>query len=178
MVAGLVATADDELGERLGFITNSTGGVLGPQDSYLLVRVIKTLGLRMEQINRNVEGIVKMLQDHSSVQQVFHPSIEGHLNHDIHQSQASGHTGVIAFEVKDTEAAKQVIHATKYFTLAESLGAVESLISVPALMTHASIPADVRAKEGITDGLIRLSIGIEDTDDLVNDLNHALDTLN
>ncbi|MEJ7209235.1 bifunctional cystathionine gamma-lyase/homocysteine desulfhydrase [Staphylococcus capitis] len=178
VVAGLVATADDELGERLGFISNSTGGVLGPQDSYLLVRGIKTLGLRMEQINRNVEGIVKMLQDHSSVQQVFHPSIEGHLNHDIHQSQASGHTGVIAFEVKDTEAAKQVIHATKYFTLAESLGAVESLISVPALMTHASIPADVRAKEGITDGLIRLSIGIEDTDDLVNDLSHALDTLN
>ena len=128
----------------------------------------------MEQINRNVEGIVKMLQDHSS--QVFHPSIEGHLNHDIHQSQASGHTGVIAFEVKDTEA-KQVIHATKYFTLAESLGAVESLISVPALMTHASIPADVRAKEGIMI-LIRLSIGIEDTDDLVNDLSHALDTLN
>lgn len=178
VVAGLVATADDELGERLGFISNSTGGVLGPQDSYLLVRGIKTLGLRMEQINRNVEGIVKMLQDHSSVQQVFHPSIEGHLNHDIHQSQASGHTGVIAFEVKDTEAAKQVIHATKYFTLAESLGAVESLISVPALMKHASIPADVRAKEGITDGLIRLSIGIEDTDDLVNDLSHALDTLN
>ena len=99
------------------------------------------------------------------------------MNHDIHQSQASGHTGVIAFEVKDTEAAKQVIHATQYFTLAESLGAVESLISVPALMTHASIPADVRAKEGITDGLIRLSIGIEDTEDLVNDLEAALDTL-
>lgn len=177
VVAGLVATGDDELGERLGFISNSTGGVLGPQDSYLLIRGIKTLGLRMEQINRNVDGIVKMLQNHSTVQQVFHPSIESHLNHDIHQSQASGHTGVVAFEVKDTEAAKQVIRATQYFTLAESLGAVESLISVPALMTHASIPADVRAKEGITDGLIRLSIGIEDTEDLVEDLNQALDTL-
>ncbi|MDU4602333.1 MAG: aminotransferase class I/II-fold pyridoxal phosphate-dependent enzyme, partial [Staphylococcus warneri] len=178
VVAGLVVTADDELGERIGFISNSTGGVLGPQDSYLLVRGIKTLGLRMEQINRNVEAVIDMLQSHDSVQKVFHPSIKSHLNYDIHATQADGHTGVIAFEVKDTEAAKQVIHATQYFTLAESLGAVESLISVPALMTHASIPADVRAKEGITDGLIRLSIGIEDTDDLVNDLKQALDTLN
>ena len=178
VVAGLVVTADDELGERIGFISNSTGGVLGPQDSYLLVRGIKTLGLRMEQINRNVEAVIDMLQSHDSVQKVFHPSIKSHLNYDIHAVQADGHTGVIAFEVKDTEAAKQVIHATQYFTLAESLGAVESLISVPALMTHASIPADVRAKEGITDGLIRLSIGIEDTDDLVNDLKQALDTLN
>lgn len=139
VVAGLVATADDELGERLAFISNSTGGVLGPQDSYLLVRGIKTLGLRMEQINRNVEAIVEMLQNHPSVQQVFHPSIKDHLNHDIHVAQASGHTGVVAFEVKDTEAAKQLIRETNYFTLAESLGAVESLISVPALMTHASI---------------------------------------
>ena len=178
VVAGLVVTADDELGERIGFISNSTGGVLGPQDSYLLVRGIKTLGLRMEQINRNVEAVIDMLQSHDSVQKVFHPSTKSHLNYDIHAAQADGHTGVIAFEVKDTEAAKQVIHATQYFTLAESLGAVESLISVPALMTHASIPADVRAKEGITDGLIRLSIGIEDTDDLVNDLKQALDTLN
>lgn len=178
VVAGLVATSNDELGERLAFISNSTGGVLGPQDSYLLIRGIKTLGLRMEQINRNVEGIVKMLQEHPSVQQVFHPSIESHLNHDIHIAQASGHTGVVAFEVKDTEAAKQLIRETHYFTLAESLGAVESLISVPALMTHASIPTDVRAKEGITDGLVRLSIGIEDTEDLVQDLKQAIDTLN
>ena len=140
--------------------------MLGPQDSYLLVRGIKTLGLRMEQINRNVEGIVKMLQEHPSVQQVFHPSIESHLNHDIHIAQASGHTGVVAFEVKDTEAAKQLIRETQYFTLAESLGAVESLISVPALMTHASIPADVRAKEGITDGLVRLSVGLENVEDI------------
>lgn len=178
VVAGLVVTADDELGERIGFISNSTGGVLGPQDSYLLVRGIKTLGLRMEQINRNVEAVIDMLQSHDSVQKVFHPSVKSHLNYDIHAAQAGGHTGVIAFEVKDTEAAKKVIHATQYFTLAESLGAVESLISVPALMTHASIPSDVRAKEGITDGLIRLSIGIEDTDDLVNDLKQALNTLN
>ena len=177
VVAGLVVTANDELGERIGFISNSTGGVLGPQDSYLLVRGVKTLGLRMEQINRNVTSIIEMLQQHPAVQQVFHPSIKTHLNHDVHLVQASGHTGVVAFEVKDTELAKRVIRETQYFTLAESLGAVESLISVPALMTHASIPPDIRAKEGITDGLIRLSIGIEDTEDLVNDLRQALDTI-
>ncbi|MCH8643969.1 bifunctional cystathionine gamma-lyase/homocysteine desulfhydrase [Staphylococcus lugdunensis] len=177
VVAGLVITANDELGERIGFISNSTGGVLGPQDSYLLVRGVKTLGLRMEQINRNVTSIIEMLQQHPAVQQVFHPSIKTHLNHDVHLAQASGHTGVVAFEVKDTELAKRVIREAQYFTLAESLGAVESLISVPALMTHASIPADIRAKEGITDGLIRLSIGIEDTEDLVNDLRQALDTI-
>ncbi|MCH8652816.1 bifunctional cystathionine gamma-lyase/homocysteine desulfhydrase [Staphylococcus lugdunensis] len=177
VVAGLVVTANDELGERIGFISNSTGGVLGPQDSYLLVRGVKTLGLRMEQINRNVTSIIEMLQQHPAVQQVFHPSIKTHLNHDVHLAQASGYTGVVAFEVKDTELAKRVIREAQYFTLAESLGAVESLISVPALMTHASIPADIRAKEGITDGLIRLSIGIEDTEDLVNDLRQALDTI-
>lgn len=177
VVAGLVATSDDTLAERLAFISNSTGGILGPQDSYLLVRGIKTLGLRMEQINRSVIEIIKILQAHPAVQQVFHPSIESHLNHDVHMAQADGHTGVIAFEVKDTESAKQLIRATSYYTLAESLGAVESLISVPALMTHASIPADIRAKEGITDGLVRISVGIEDTEDLVEDLKQALDTL-
>ncbi|UMT81029.1 aminotransferase class V-fold PLP-dependent enzyme [Staphylococcus roterodami] len=177
VVAGLVATSDDTLAERLAFISNSTGGILGPQDSYLLVRGIKTLGLRMEQINRSVIEIIKMLQAHPAVQQVFHPSIESHLNHDVHMAQADGHTGVIAFEVKDTESAKQLIRATSYYTLAESLGAVESLISVPALMTHASIPADIRAKEGFTDGLVRISVGIEDTEDLVEDLKQALDTL-
>ncbi|MEQ6029255.1 trans-sulfuration enzyme family protein [Staphylococcus saccharolyticus] len=177
VVAGLVATANVDLGAQFAFISNSTGGVLGPQDSYLLIRGIKTLGLRMEQINRNVEGIVQMLQKQPKVQQVFHPSIKEHMNHTIHQNQAIGHTGVGSFEVKDTEAAKQVIHATKYFTLAESLGAVESLISIPVLTTHASIQSGVRAKEGITDGLIRLSIGIEDTEDLVNDLEQALNTL-
>lgn len=178
LVAGLVATSNDELAERIAFISNSTGGILGPQDSYLLIRGLKTLGLRMEQINRNVEKLVEMLQQHSAVQQVFHPSIESHLNHDVHMAQAEGHTGVIAFEVKDTESAKQVIRHTQYYTLAESLGAVESLISVPALMTHASIPADIRAKEGITDGLIRISVGIEDPEDLVSDLKQALDSLN
>ncbi|WP_426704232.1 bifunctional cystathionine gamma-lyase/homocysteine desulfhydrase [Staphylococcus shinii] len=178
VVSGLVATNDETLAERIGFIQNSTGGVLGPQDSYLLIRGIKTLGIRMEQVQRNTLEIIAMLQEHNAVRQVFHPSIATHLNHDIHQRQTEGHTGVVAFEVADIESAKQVIKASKYFTLAESLGAVESLISVPALMTHASIPKDIREKEGIADGLIRLSVGIEGTEDLVEDLKAALNTLN
>lgn len=178
VVSGLVATSDNNLAERIGFIQNSTGGVLGPQDSYLLIRGIKTLGLRMEQIQRNALAIIEMLQQHQAVEQVFHPSIETHLNHDIHQAQAEGHTGVIAFEVSNIASAKAVIRELQYFTLAESLGAVESLVSVPALMTHTSIPKDVREKEGIADGLIRLSVGIEDTEDLVEDLKQSLDKLN
>lgn len=177
VVAGLVATSDAELAERLGFIQNSTGGVLGPQDSYLLIRGIKTLGLRMEQVQRNTLVIIDMLQQHSAVKQVFHPSISDHLNHDIHEAQSEGHTGVVAFEVADIESAKKVISESHYFTLAESLGAVESLISVPALMTHASIPKDIREKEGIADGLVRLSVGIEDTKDLVEDLEQSLNAL-
>ncbi|MDW4040277.1 bifunctional cystathionine gamma-lyase/homocysteine desulfhydrase [Staphylococcus saprophyticus] len=177
VVAGLVATSDAELAECLGFIQNSTGGVLGPQDSYLLIRGIKTLGLRMEQVQRNTLAIVDMLQQHSAVKQVFHPSISDHLNHDIHEAQSEGHTGVVAFEVADIESAKKVISESHYFTLAESLGAVESLISVPALMTHASIPKDIREKEGIADGLVRLSVGIEDTKDLVEDLEQSLNAL-
>ncbi|MDW4093807.1 bifunctional cystathionine gamma-lyase/homocysteine desulfhydrase [Staphylococcus saprophyticus] len=177
VVAGLVATSDAELAERLGFIQNSTGGVLGPQDSYLLIRGIKTLGLRMEQVQHNTLAIIDMLQQHSAVKQVFHPSISDHLNHDIHEAQSEGHTGVVAFEVADIESAKKVISESHYFTLAESLGAVESLISVPALMTHASIPKDIREKEGIADGLVRLSVGIEDTKDLVEDLEQSLNAL-
>lgn len=177
VVAGLVATSDAELAERLGFIQNSTGGVLGPQDSYLLIRGIKTLGLRMEQVQRNTLAIIDMLQQHSAVKQVFHPSISDHLNHDIHEAQSEGHTGVVAFEVADIESAKKVISESHYFTLAESLGAVESLISVPALMTHASIPKDIREKEGIADGLVRLSVGVEDTKDLVEDLEQSLNAL-
>ena len=177
VVAGLVATKRDDLAERIGFIQNSTGGVLGPQDSYLLIRGIKTLGLRMDQIQRNTLAIIEMLQNHVAVNNVFHPSIASHLNHEIHENQSSGHTGVVAFEVADIDKAKEVIKQSQYFTLAESLGAVESLISVPALMTHASIPKDVREKEGIADGLIRLSVGIEDTEDLVQDLQQALEVV-
>lgn len=177
VVAGLVAVKDETLAERIAFVQNSTGGVLGPQDSYLLIRGMKTLALRMEQIERNALAVVEMLNQHDKVMKVYHPSQATHLNYDVHQAQADGTTGIISFEVADVEKAKFLVRQTKYFTLAESLGAVESLISVPSLMTHASIPADIRAKEGIADGLVRLSLGIEDTDDLVEDLKQALDQL-
>ncbi|KIX90904.1 cystathionine gamma-synthase [Staphylococcus microti] len=177
VVAGLVAVKDDELAERIGFIQNSTGGILGPQDSYLVVRGMKTLGLRLDQIEKNTLAMVSMLQEHPNVLKVYHPSQKDHLNHDVHQAQTEGSPGIVSFEVADVEQAKALVTKTRYFTLAESLGAVESLISVPSLMTHASIPADVRAKEGIADGLVRLSLGIEDTEDLVADLQQALDTL-
>lgn len=174
VVAGLVVVNDTTLAERIGFIQNSTGGVLGPQDSYLLVRGMKTLGLRLEQIERNALAIVEMLKQHDNVAKIYHPSLENHLNGDVHQKQADGMPGIVSFEVKDVETAKKLVTQTQLFTLAESLGAVESLISVPSLMTHASIPAEVRAKEGIADGLVRLSLGIEDTSDLVEDLKQAL----
>ncbi|UEX90002.1 bifunctional cystathionine gamma-lyase/homocysteine desulfhydrase [Staphylococcus ratti] len=174
VVAGLVVVQDEKLAERVGFIQNATGGILGPQDSYLLVRGIKTLGLRLDQIERNTLAIVEMLKQHKAVVKVYHPSLEDHLNADVHRRQSEGMPGVVSFEVQDAETAKKLVTQTQYFTLAESLGAVESLISVPSLMTHASIPADVRAKEGIADGLVRLSLGIEDTEDLVNDLENAL----
>ncbi|WP_323703192.1 bifunctional cystathionine gamma-lyase/homocysteine desulfhydrase [Mammaliicoccus sp. Dog046] len=177
VVSGLVVTSTEELGERIGFIQNSTGGVLGPQDSYLLIRGIKTLGLRVEQINKNVKSIVDLLNEHSNVVKTIHPLNESHVNRDIHFEQSSGYPGIISFEVADVEKAKAVIKHTKLFTLAESLGAVESLISVPSLMTHASIPAEIRHKEGIADGMIRLSIGIEDGEDLVADLNNALNQI-
>ncbi|MCJ0915860.1 aminotransferase class I/II-fold pyridoxal phosphate-dependent enzyme [Mammaliicoccus sciuri] len=177
VVSGLVVTANESLGDRIGFIQNSTGGILGPQDSYLLTRGIKTLGLRVEQINRNVKEVVALLNKHENVVKTIHPLNEDHVNRDIHFEQASGYPGIISFEVADVEKAKEVIKHTKLFTLAESLGAVESLISVPSLMTHASIPAEIRHKEGIADGMIRLSIGIEDTEDLVEDLNQALNQI-
>lgn len=177
VVSGLVVTANEILGERIGFIQNSTGGILGPQDSYLLTRGIKTLGLRVEQINRNVKEVVALLNKHENVVKTIHPLNEDHVNRDIHFEQASGYPGIISFEVADVEKAKEVIKHTKLFTLAESLGAVESLISIPSLMTHASIPAEIRHKEGIADGMIRLSIGIEDTEDLVEDLNQALNQI-
>ncbi|GGI03644.1 MAG TPA: methionine biosynthesis PLP-dependent protein [Staphylococcus sp.] len=177
VVSGLVVTANEALGERIAFIQNSTGGILGPQDSYLLTRGIKTLGLRLEQINRNVKEVVELLKQHDNVVKTIHPMNEDHVNRDVHFTQASGYPGIISFEVADVEKAKEVIKHTQLFTLAESLGAVESLISVPSLMTHASIPTEIRHKEGIADGLIRLSIGIEDTEDLVADLKHALNQI-
>ncbi|WP_164669626.1 bifunctional cystathionine gamma-lyase/homocysteine desulfhydrase [Virgibacillus doumboii] len=174
VVAGLIAVNSSDLAERIHFIQNSAGGVLGPQDSWLLMRGIKTLALRMEAIERNTKKLVEFLQEHEKVSSIYYPGLASHKGHDTAKQQATGFGGMVSFDAGSGEEAEKVLSRVKYYTLAESLGAVESLISVPAKMTHASIPAERRAELGITDGLIRLSVGIEDADDLIEDLEQAL----
>lgn len=174
VVAGLVAVNSDELAEEIHFIQNSTGAILGPQDSWLLMRGMKTLGLRMEAIEENSQKIAAFLLSNPNVTNVFYPGIETHPGHELQKKQASGFGGMISFDVGSEEKAEEVLSKLKYFQLAESLGAVESLISVPAKMTHASIPRERRLELGITDGLIRISVGIEDAEDLIEDLQQAL----
>ncbi|WOD64248.1 bifunctional cystathionine gamma-lyase/homocysteine desulfhydrase [Niallia taxi] len=174
VVSGLVAVKNEKLGEDLHFIQNSTGGVLGPQDSWLLIRGIKTLGIRMEEHEKSAKEIVAFLEKHPAVSMVYYPGLKSHPNHEISKKQALGFGGMISFDVGSEANADKLLKQVKYFTLAESLGAVESLISVPAKMTHASIPKERRAELGITDGLVRISVGLEDIEDLLEDLEQAL----
>ncbi|MDG4655436.1 bifunctional cystathionine gamma-lyase/homocysteine desulfhydrase [Ectobacillus antri] len=174
VVAGVVVVNSEELAQDLHFVQNSTGGVLGPQDSWLLLRGLKTLGVRMQEHEANAHAIVKFLQNHPKVTKVYYPGIENHPNHDVAKKQAEGFGAIVSFDVDSEETLTNLMERLQYFTLAESLGAVESLISVPSKMTHASIPADRRAELGITDTLIRISIGIEDGEDLIEDLTQAL----
>ena len=175
VVAGLAVVNDEKLGNDLHFIQNSTGGVLGPQDAWLLIRGIKTLGIRMEEHEQNTKQIVDFLLQHDGITNVYYPGIETHPNHEIAKRQARGFGGMVSFDVGSAEKAEKVLTSVNYFTLAESLGAVESLISIPALMTHASIPVERRKELGITDGLIRISVGLEDVEDLIADLKQALE---
>lgn len=175
VVSGLAVVNDDKLAEDVHFIQNSVGAVLGPQDSWLLLRGIKTLGLRMEAIEKNANKIADYLDKHPAVEKVYYPGLANHPGHELTKEQSEGFGGMIAFDVGSGEKADEVLRKVDYFTLAESLGAVESLISIPARMTHASIPKERREELGISDGLIRLSIGIEDIDDLIEDLSKGLD---
>ncbi|ALC81784.1 MULTISPECIES: bifunctional cystathionine gamma-lyase/homocysteine desulfhydrase [Bacillus] len=172
VVGGLVVAANKELGEKLHFIQNSTGGILGPQDSWLLLRGIKTLGLRMEAHEKNAEKIAAYLIDHPQVKQVYYPGLATHTGHELAKTQSSGFGGMISFEI-DEEKVDSFLSKLTFFVVAESLGAVESLISVPSRMTHASIPIERRLELGITEGLIRISAGIEDSSDLLEDLDQA-----
>ncbi|WP_449620578.1 bifunctional cystathionine gamma-lyase/homocysteine desulfhydrase [Robertmurraya sp. Marseille-Q9965] len=176
VVAGLVVVNNEKLAQDLHFVQNSTGGVLGPQDSWLLMRGIKTLGVRMEETEANTKEIVAFLENHPRVKKVYYPGLESHPNHEIAKKQATGFGGMISFDIGSEEAADELLRKVKYFTLAESLGAVESLISVPARMTHASIPKERRAELGITDGLVRISVGLEDVEDLIEDLKQGLES--
>lgn len=174
VVAGLVVVKDPELGERLHFLQNSVGGVLGPHDAYLLIRGIRTLGLRMEAHEANAAAVARFLAERGDIRAVYYPGLPTHPGHDVAKRQARGFGGMISFDVGSGERAEQVVRRVRLFTLAESLGAVESLISIPARMTHASIPPERRAELGITDGLIRISVGVEDVADLIEDLEQAL----
>lgn len=174
LVAGLVVVDDEQLGEDVHFIQNATGGVLAPHDSWLLIRGIRTLGIRMEEIESNTSEIVAFLVKHPQVGKVYYPDLSDHPHHDIHAKQSGGSGGMVSFTVENEEKAMEVLNKVRYFTLAESLGAVESLISLPAKMTHASIPRERRIELGIEDGLIRLSVGLEDVQDLIEDLKQAL----
>ncbi|MGD8192092.1 bifunctional cystathionine gamma-lyase/homocysteine desulfhydrase [Brevibacillus ginsengisoli] len=174
VVAGLVVTKDAQLGEELHYVQNAIGGILGPQDSWLLLRGMKTLGVRMEEHEANAHALANWLTERKDIQRVIYPGLQSHPGHELAKKQGRGFGGMISFDVGSAERADEVLAKVKYFTLAESLGAVESLISVPARMTHASIPAERRAELGITDGLVRISVGIEDVEDLIEDLNQAL----
>lgn len=174
VVAGLVVVNTAQLAEELHFVQNSVGAILGPQDSWLLMRGLKTLGIRMEETNTNAQQIAEFLDGHEVVEAVIYPGLDSHSGKALMEKQARGFGGMISFDVGSKEKADDLLAKLKYFTLAESLGAVESLISVPAQMTHASIPEDRRAELGITEGLVRISVGIEDVEDLVEDLQQAL----
>ncbi len=176
VVHGCVITNSAETAEKLAFIQNACGGVPGPQDCFLVLRGLKTLHVRMQRHCENGEKIARWLRNHPKVKQVLWCGFEDHPNHDIARRQMRGFGGMISFVLKEDsiEAANRVLTRTKLFSLAESLGGVESLIGHPATMTHGSIPREERVQNGLADGLIRLSIGIEDADDLIADLAAAI----
>lgn len=174
VVAGLVVVNSEQLATDVHFVQNSVGAVLGPQDSWLLMRGIKTLGLRMEEHHLNAKRIAEFLNNHEAVERVYYPGLDGHPGHELMKKQTTGFGGMISFDVGSEAKADELLAKLRFFTLAESLGAVESLISVPARMTHASIPRERRLELGITDGLVRISVGIEDVEDLLEDLTQAL----
>lgn len=174
VVSGLVVVNSEKLAEKLHFIQNSTGGVLGPFDSFLLVRGIKTLAVRMDRHNENSKIISEYLKNREEVEKVYYPGFEDHPGHDIQKKQAKGYGGVISFVLSDKIDYKKFLSSLKLITFGESLGGVESLICHPASMTHAAIPYDIRQEVGIVDNLIRLSVGIENSQDLLEDLTAAL----
>ncbi|HJO39345.1 MAG: PLP-dependent aspartate aminotransferase family protein [Vicinamibacterales bacterium] len=174
-VGGMVVAARDDHIEWLRFVQNAAGAILSPFDSWLLLRGTKTLALRMAQHNASGLALAQCLADHPKVGRVFYPGLPDHRQHELARRQMNGFGGMVAFELGSLEAARRVLESVGVFSLAESLGGVESLISHPATMTHASVPADARRARGITDGLVRLSVGIEDFADLEADLRQALD---
>jgi cystathionine beta-lyase len=176
LIAGLVVTATEELGAEIKFIQNASGGILSPHDSWLVIRGIETLHLRVQQHCINAQIVAEYLQLHPAVDKVYYPGLKTHHNHDIAVKQQSGFGGIVTFTLKeDTEdAAKNFVCSTHLFKLAESLGGVKSLLCHPATMTHKSIPVEKRHAAGVADSLVRLSVGLEDVQDLIADIEQAL----
>lgn len=174
VVAGLAVVHDDELAERIGFIQNATGGVLGPFDSFLLIRGIKTLGVRLDRHTANAEKIAEHLKNHPAVKNIYYPGLKSDAGYEINKKQAKNGGAMISFELYENYDIKKFYSSLGLVALAESLGGVESLVCHPASMTHASIPKDIRDKVGITEGLIRLSVGIESAEDIIADLDQAI----
>ena len=173
VVAGLIAVNNKELWDKLQFIQNSTGGVLGPFDSFILLQGIKTLGVRMDRHNENAAEITKFLSESEYVTKLYYPGIKESKGYEIHKKQASGFGGIISFVINEKIDYKKFLSSLKLITLGESLGGVESLICHPSSMTHAAIPYEIRQEVGIVDNLVRLSVGIENIEDLLEDLNNA-----
>ena len=176
VVLGSLVVKDEELAERISFIQNASGAICGPMDSFLTLRGIKTLHVRMQRHCENAAAIAHFLKQHSKIQKVYWPGFEEHPNHGVAKAQMNDYGGMLSFVTRggDYNAAIKIIESLKLFTLAESLGGVESLAGHPASMTHASIPKELREKSGVVDSLIRLSVGIEDARDLIEDLKQAI----
>lgn len=174
LIAGLVVVNDDELARRLAFIQNSTGGVLGPFDSFLLIRGIKTLGVRLDRHVENAERLAECLKNFPGVKKVYYPGLKEHPGYEINAKQAKNGGAMISFELGENYDINKFFRALNLISLAESLGGVESLVCHPASMTHAAIPKEIRDEVGITEGLIRLSVGIEDVSELQQDLEQAI----
>lgn len=175
VLAGLIVTKGQALSDEMAFLHNSIGAVLGPQDSWLLMRGMKTLALRMERHEYNSVKLAEWLAAHPAVESVYHPVLPDHPGHDIQQRQASGSTGIFSFRMKDARTVEPILRHLRLIAFAESLGGVESLLTYPAVQTHADIPEEIRRKIGVDDRLLRFSVGIEHIDDLIADLGRAID---
>ncbi len=177
VVGGIIVTKSDDLAGKLRYLQNAVGAVPGPQDCFLILRATKTLALRMREHEKNANAIARFLSEHPKVGRVYYPGLESHPQHELAKQQMRGFGGIVSLELGNLKAAKLFAENLKIFALAESLGGVESLVDHPAIMTHASVPREDRKKLGISDGLVRLSVGVEDEEDLLQDAEQALSYL-
>ncbi|QGQ95238.1 aminotransferase class I/II-fold pyridoxal phosphate-dependent enzyme [Paenibacillus psychroresistens] len=175
VLAGLIVSKGKELSEQIAFLHNTMGAVLGPQDSWLMMRGMKTLALRMERHQHNATRMAAFLDAHPMVEQVYYPGLESHPNYEVQQRQSSGNTGILSFKMKDARTIEPILRSIRLIAFAESLGGVESLMTYPAVQTHADIPEEIRRQIGVDDRLLRFSVGIEHIDDIIADLSNAFE---